>query len=225
MRASTFIRTAYNELLINRNHNLDFHLSSILTRACNIGYPCTVSRSLHVSVPRNVSHFKPRDRKELLKTVKKVDDGTIGEHNVLLDARIKSRENMFPDENTPSRIFNGIPFSHIPVCSIKVTKNNTIIRLCDHENKCIVFRSCGMEGFKNCRKGTNVAGQSTALFVSTKAVSLGIKDIRLKIQGLGPGRMAAIKGLQMGGLNVISVTDDTRVSFRPTCRPRKVRRL
>lgn len=74
-----------------------------------------------------------------------------------------------------------------------------------------------MEGFKNCRKGTNVAGQSTALFVSTvsnlfvlvsisnlckcnrelifsllqKAVSLGITDVRLKIQGLGPGRMVS----------------------------------
>lgn len=90
VRASTFIKTACNELLLSRNHNLDFHLSSILTKACNICDPCTASRSLHVSVPRSVGHFKPRDRKELLKSVKKVDDGTIGEHNVLLDARIKS---------------------------------------------------------------------------------------------------------------------------------------
>lgn len=32
--------------------------------------------------------------------------------------------------------------------------------------KVIYRRSAGMEGFKNCRKGTNVAGQSTGLTVS-----------------------------------------------------------
>lgn len=33
--------------------------------------------------------------------------------------------------------------------------------------KVIYKRSAGMEGFKNCRKGTNVAGQTTGLSVGS----------------------------------------------------------
>jgi hypothetical protein len=38
-----------------------------------------------------------------------------------------SREDMYPDENTPTRLFNGIPFREVPICDIKASKNNTII--------------------------------------------------------------------------------------------------
>lgn len=34
---------------------------------------------------------------------------------------------MYPDENTPTRLFNGIPFRDIPICDVKASKNNTII--------------------------------------------------------------------------------------------------
>ncbi len=47
------------------------------------------SRELHVSLPRSASHFKPRDRKELLKSVPKWDEGTEGEHTVSMDAIIQ----------------------------------------------------------------------------------------------------------------------------------------
>jgi len=38
---------------------------------------------------------------------------------------------MYPDENTPARLFNGIPFRDIPVCDVKASKNNTIISVCN----------------------------------------------------------------------------------------------
>lgn len=44
---------------------------------------------------------------------------------------------MFIDERTPELLFNGVPFNQIPVCSIKVTKNNTMVHLADHESKFI----------------------------------------------------------------------------------------
>jgi hypothetical protein len=34
---------------------------------------------------------------------------------------------MYPDETTPTRLFNGIPFRDVPICDIKASKNNTII--------------------------------------------------------------------------------------------------
>lgn len=44
------------------------------------------------------------------------------------------------------------------------------------------------------------------------------------MRGLGPGRSSSIKGLQMSGLNVVSITDATRVSDNPH-RARKARRV
>lgn len=38
-----------------------------------------------------------------------------------------SREDMYPDENTPTRLFSGIPFRDVPICDVKASKNNTII--------------------------------------------------------------------------------------------------
>lgn len=48
----------------------------------------TVSRLLHSSASHFASHFKARDRRELLKTVAKFDEGVEGEKVVSLDAII-----------------------------------------------------------------------------------------------------------------------------------------
>jgi small subunit ribosomal protein S11 len=34
---------------------------------------------------------------------------------------------VYPDENTPTKLFNGIPFRDVPICDVKASKNNTII--------------------------------------------------------------------------------------------------
>lgn len=88
----------------------------------------------------------------------------------------------------------------------------------------LVIRSCGVEGFKNTRKGTNIAAQATAITLSQRVLERGIKTVRIQVRGIGPGRMSAIKGVQMAGLNVVSITDNTPVSWNPP-RPRKQRRL
>lgn len=91
-----------------------------------------------------------------------------------------SKTDMFPDKNTPNRLFNGVAFKNVPIVNIKVSRNNTIINLTDKGMSSLLHgkstasidmflgqlkghRSCGMEGFKNCRKGTNVAAQATAI--------------------------------------------------------------
>jgi small subunit ribosomal protein S11 len=93
---------------------------------------------------------------------------------------------LFPDEDTPNRIFDGIPFCQLPICDIKVSSNNTILSLSDYKGMFLarisniskqthhllvtglpqMLRSCGMEGFKNTRKGTNIAAQATAISLS-----------------------------------------------------------
>ncbi|KFM56745.1 28S ribosomal protein S11, mitochondrial, partial [Stegodyphus mimosarum] len=130
----------------------------------------------------------------------------------------------FPDENTNDRLFNGIRFADIPTVYIRVSQNNTIFMLADDKDVPVATRSCGVEGFKNCKKGTNIAAQATAISFSTKIKRKGFDQVRVAIRGLGPGRMAAIKGLEMGGLNIISITDRTPYVIGGN-RPRKAKRL
>lgn len=47
--------------------------------------------------------------------------------------------NIFPDETTATKLFNGIPFNEIPVCNIKVSPNNTIINITDHKGNLANF--------------------------------------------------------------------------------------
>ncbi|KAJ8925408.1 hypothetical protein NQ315_009240 [Exocentrus adspersus] len=164
------------------------------------------------------------DRREMLRSLPKPDEGTVGERTMDVDSSIHERTDRFPDIDTPNRLFNGIAFKDLPVFNIRVSPNNTIINVTDAKGVPKILRSCGIEGFKNTRKGTNIAAQATAITIGTKALEKGIKTVRVRVRGLGPGRMSAIKGLQMSGLQIISITDSTRVSWCPP-RPRKRKKL
>jgi small subunit ribosomal protein S11 len=76
-----------------------------------------------------------------------------------------SKDDMFPTEGTPDALFDGIRFNDLPIVHIKSTPNNTIINVTSATHDLITYRSCGMEGFKNTRKGTNIAAQATAITV------------------------------------------------------------
>ncbi|KAK9508566.1 hypothetical protein O3M35_006099 [Rhynocoris fuscipes] len=208
-----------------------FNKLSVLKNVINIGerssYNLEFSRFSQISryIHSTSLCCKQDERRTRQFVVAKRDQGTEGEQTVYIDALIQNRTDMFPTEKTPNMLFNGIQFSKIPVCNIKVTKNNTLISLNDAvtgEPK--EFRTCGIEGFKNTRKGTNIAAQATAISFGMNVKKKGFDTIRVRIRGLGPGRLSAIKGLEMAGLNIVSITDNTPVSWNPP-RPRKQRRL
>jgi len=167
---------------------------------------------------------KADDRAALIKSMPIKDQGTQGERGFDVDLINLSRDDMFPDAETPDKLYDGVRFADIPVCHIKTSKNNTLVHITDSLGEHICYRSCGMEGFKNTRKGTNIAAQATAISLASIARAKGVQQVRVKVQGLGPGRMSSIKGLQMAGLKIVSLTDATPISFNPP-RPRKARRL
>ncbi|XP_062819106.1 small ribosomal subunit protein uS11m isoform X4 [Anolis carolinensis] len=101
---------------------------------------------------------------------------------------------------------------------------STHIQVLSPERVPLALSTCGTEGFKNAKKATAIAAQTTGIAAATKACAKGVSHVRVVVKGLGPGRMAAIKGLTMGGLEVISITDNTPIPHNG-CRPRKVRRL
>ncbi|KAK9543057.1 hypothetical protein VZT92_000869 [Zoarces viviparus] len=119
--------------------------------------------------------------------------------------------------------WGGKKFEELPIAHIKATYNNTHIQLTESSGQSMVRTSCGTEGFKNIKKSTPIAAQTAGISAAVKATAKGVTFVRVVVKGLGPGRLSAIKGLTMGGLEVISITDNTPVPHNG-CRPRKARR-
>ncbi|XP_041534224.1 28S ribosomal protein S11, mitochondrial [Microtus oregoni] len=128
-----------------------------------------------------------------------------------------------PGQESPLR-WAGMRFEEIPIAHIKATHNNTQIQVVSATNVSLARASCGTEGFRNAKKGTGIAAQTAGIAAAAKATGKGVTHIRVMVKGMGPGRWSAIKGLTMGGLEVVSITDNTPVPHNG-CRPRKARRL
>nr|KAF6287168.1 mitochondrial ribosomal protein S11 [Pipistrellus kuhlii] len=128
-----------------------------------------------------------------------------------------------PGQESPLR-WAGKKFEEIPIAHIKASYNNTQIQVLSAANQPLARTSCGTEGFKNAKKGTGIAAQTAGIAAAAKATAKGVTHIRVVVKGLGPGRLSAIQGLTMGGLEVISITDNTPIPHNG-CRPRKARRL
>ncbi|XP_031443900.1 28S ribosomal protein S11, mitochondrial [Phasianus colchicus] len=120
--------------------------------------------------------------------------------------------------------WDGKTYEEIPIAHIKATYNNTHIQVVSFDNRPFARTSCGTEGFQNAKKATAIAAQTAGIAAAAKARGKGVLHVRVMVKGLGPGRKAAIKGLTMGGLEVISITDNTPVPHNG-CRPRKARRM
>ncbi|XP_030270330.1 small ribosomal subunit protein uS11m [Sparus aurata] len=127
-----------------------------------------------------------------------------------------------PGQDSPLR-WGGKKFEELPILHIKATYNNTHIQLTDSAGQSLVRTSCGTEGFKNVKKSTPIAAQTAGISAAVRATAKGVTFIRVVVKGLGPGRLSAIKGVTMGGLEVVSITDNTPVPHNG-CRPRKARR-
>nr|XP_025035345.1 28S ribosomal protein S11, mitochondrial isoform X1 [Pelodiscus sinensis]XP_025035346.1 28S ribosomal protein S11, mitochondrial isoform X2 [Pelodiscus sinensis] len=120
--------------------------------------------------------------------------------------------------------WGGKKYEDIPIAHIKATYNNTHVQVLSPQNMSFAHTSCGTEGFRNAKKASAIAAQTAGIAAAVKACGKGVSHVRVVVKGLGPGRMAAIKGLTMGGLEVISITDNTPIPHNG-CRPRKARRL
>jgi len=69
------------------------------------------------------------DRRSLIASAPRVDEGTQGEKIHDIDYLIEEKTDVFPDENLPNRLFGGIRFADLPICHIKASPNNTIMAL------------------------------------------------------------------------------------------------
>ncbi len=110
------------------------------------------------------------------------------------------------------------------VAHIQATFNNTIVSITDVQGNVVAWSSAGQVGFAGSRKSTAFAAQLCAEQASKKALDLGLKEVRVFVNGPGAGRESAIRAIQAAGLTVTLIKDVTRIPHNG-CRPRKRRRV
>ncbi len=110
------------------------------------------------------------------------------------------------------------------VAHIKATFNNTIVTIADTKGNVIVWASAGKAGFKGSKKSTPFAATMAAEQAGREAVALGVRRLKVRVQGPGSGRESAIQALSTAGLLITSIQDVTPLPHNG-CRPPKKRRV
>jgi len=110
------------------------------------------------------------------------------------------------------------------IVSIKSTFNNTLVTFSDRQGNAVAWSSAGCLGFKGSRKSTPFAAQNAVEAAAQKAKDHGMRKVEVKVTGPGPGRDAAIRALQVAGLEVTKIYDITPIPHNG-CKPPKKRRV
>ena len=106
------------------------------------------------------------------------------------------------------------------VAHIHSTFNNTIVTICDTAGNAVSWSSAGALGFKGSKKSTPFAAQMASEAAAKAALDAGMNKIEVEVKGPGPGREAAIRSLQIAGLEITSIKDVTPIPHNG-CRPPK----
>ena len=103
---------------------------------------------------------------------------------------------------------------------IHSTFNNTIVTITDPDGNAIAWSSAGALGFKGSKKSTPFAASQASEACAKVALDSGMVKVDVSVKGPGPGREAAIRSLQVAGLEITSIKDVTPIPHNG-CRPPK----
>ncbi|MFH1111629.1 MAG: 30S ribosomal protein S11 [Patescibacteria group bacterium] len=110
------------------------------------------------------------------------------------------------------------------VAHILASYNNTIITLSDQNGNVIAYSSAGQVGFKGPKKATPYAAGIVVRNAVEKSKIYGLKEVDVRVKGVGVSREAAIRALYANGLVVLSIKDLTPIPHNG-CRPPRPRRV
>jgi len=110
------------------------------------------------------------------------------------------------------------------IAHVKATFNNTIVTITDPAGKVVSWSTAGKCKFSGSKKSSAFAGTVAAQNAGKDAVSMGMKECEVNLNGPGAGRESAVRGLQSAGLTITMINDTTPVPHNG-CRPRKRRRV
>ena len=107
---------------------------------------------------------------------------------------------------------------------IQSSFNNTIVTITDMQGNAVSWASAGELGYRGSRKSTPFAAQMAAETAAKAAMEHGMKTVEVFVKGPGQGREAAIRSLQVTGLDITLIRDVTPIPHNG-CRPPKRRRV
>jgi small subunit ribosomal protein S11 len=107
---------------------------------------------------------------------------------------------------------------------VEATFNNTKVVLSDKEGNTLFWTSAGTLGFKGAKKGTPFAASKAGSVIGEKAKALGIKEVDVKVKGVGSGREPTIRAFMAYDIDITGVNDVTPVPHNGP-KPKKPRRV
>ncbi len=97
------------------------------------------------------------------------------------------------------------------ILCVESTYNNTKLVLTDPKGGTLAWSSSGSLGFKGAKKGTPFAAAKVGEALAAVAATLGVKDVKVVVKGVGSGRESAIRGFISKGINLTTIQDMTPV--------------
>jgi len=110
------------------------------------------------------------------------------------------------------------------IAHIKASFNNTHVTITGPNGDTLGWGAAGTVGFKGTRKSTPYAAQRAADRAASAAMRHGMKEVEVRLKGVGSGRESAVRALASAGLKVTSIHDVTPLPHNG-CRARKRRRV
>lgn len=110
------------------------------------------------------------------------------------------------------------------IVNVLATFNNTKVTFCDLRGNVISWSSAGKCNFRGSRKSTAYAAQVVTQDAGRVALSHGMKEVTVKLNGPGMGRDSAVRAIQSLGMIVTNIVDVTPIPHNG-CRPPKRRRV
>ena len=110
------------------------------------------------------------------------------------------------------------------IVNVLATFNNTKVTFCDSRGNVISWSSAGKCNFRGSRKSTAYAAQVVTQDAGRVAMSHGMKEVIVKLNGPGMGRDSAVRALQSLGMIVTEIVDVSPVPHNG-CRAPKRRRV
>ena len=107
---------------------------------------------------------------------------------------------------------------------VEATFNNTKVVLSDKDGNTIFWTSAGSLGFKGAKKGTPFAASKAGSIIGEKAKHLGIKEVDVKVKGVGSGREPTIRAFMAFDIEISGIKDITPVPHNGP-KPKKPRRV
>lgn len=126
-----------------------------------------------------------------------------------------------PSVRVKKKVIRNVPSG---IAHVKATFNNTIVAITDLAGNVISWSSAGKANFAGSRKSSAFAATVAAQNAARDAMSLGMKECEVNLNGPGAGRESAVRGLQSAGLAISVIRDTTPVPHNG-CRARKRRRV